>query len=134
MEDIRIKIEIKMSKHTEFKTWPYNFTFSENGITIENALTVKAIWSNRKNPDHDYSCSYKYELEWGGKGLCDMMGTESNTYPPYNLHGMLEHIWCEWRRGNIMREEVEARVDEIKTYIDACTDAKPSDDFWSQYL
>ncbi len=141
MEPIRIELHTK--RRRTFGTWPYTFTFSDDGISITNGVkTAKAIWTDRDSDSYpEPKLSPDYTLEWQGykelwhyNALYDIMSQEDYIYPPCNLNDMLEHIWREWKLDNITHEEVKIRMDEIKNYINSSTDGQPTDKFWADCM
>ncbi|MFI8978881.1 hypothetical protein [Ectopseudomonas khazarica] len=81
----------------------------------------RATWIENQDP------------EWSGESIQRIMNND-NIYPPEITQDLFEHVWKEWRNGDINDQQAEAELQEIAKWINAVTRAKPDTEFWNKYF
>lgn len=70
---------------------------------------------------------------WSGESLERIMNNDS-IYPPAITQDLFEHAWKAWRNGDLNDQEVAIELQEIATWVNEVTAAKPKSDFWRNYF
>ena len=100
----------------------YSFVFAEDSLTINFAPRVaKCTWREGQDPT------------WTGEPFDEMLQNDS-IYPPEILTRLMEHLWKSWRNGEIRDDAVNTELQEVITWLNQVTAAKPQSEFWRKYF
>jgi hypothetical protein len=90
---------------------------------VVNHITSKAVCTYRENLDP----------EWSGDSLEDILRNDS-IYTPAVLPRMLERAWLAWRSNDLSDEELQIEINAVADWLNTCTRAKPSTEFWLAFF
>ena len=85
------------------------------------ARKARAKWRDNRDP------------EWSGESIQRIMRND-HIYPPAVTQDLFEHVWKEWRSGKITDQVAETELQELATWLNAVTRAKPNTEFWNSYF
>lgn len=106
--------------------WGHEDTYSVNldrdfmKITM-NVRTAMATWRENFDP------------EWSGESIQRIMNNDS-IYPPEITQDLFEHLWKQWRNGDINDTQASAELHELESWLNTITKSKPKTDFWRKYF
>jgi len=89
-------------------------------ITMQ-VRTAKATWRENRDP------------EWTGESIQRIMNND-HIYPPQITQNLFEHVWKEWRNGEINDQQANAELQELAGWLNTVTQSKPRTDFWCKYF
>lgn len=96
----------------------YKFTFSmERFEIVHGARKSAAVWHEDNNPT------------WEGTPLTSTFINDMIT-PPHNVESSFVRLWSEWRNGTFTPEKLQTELTAFAEYMNTCTRAKPTTDFW----
>jgi len=75
----------------------------------------------------------RLDPEWVGEPILSMMQND-HIYPPAITQDLFEHVWKEWRDGQITAQEAENALQEFAKWLNVITHAKPDSEFWNKYF
>jgi len=55
-----------------------------------------------------------------------------SIYPPTIFQHLDEHAWKEWRNREINDDQAKAERNELATWLNVITHAKPATNFWKK--
>jgi len=100
----------------------YTFVLEREAMTISmEAREAKCIWRDNQDPI------------WEGEALHDILQNDS-IYPPAIFQDLVEYLWKSWRGGEINATDAETELQEIITWLNSITKAKPKTEFWGKYF
>lgn len=100
----------------------YTFTLTRESMEISMQVrSAKCRWRENLDP------------EWSGETLEQIMNNDS-IYPPAIFQSLVEHVWKEWRKSEINDGQVNAELNELATWLNIITRAKPDTEFWHKYF
>jgi hypothetical protein len=100
----------------------YTVEFERDHMEISMmARGARADWRDNADP------------EWSGETVESMLENDS-IYPPAVLQDMLEKVWTAWRGGELTEAEANAELQEVATWLNTVTHAKPRTDFWRAFF
>ncbi len=81
----------------------------------------KCVWQENTDP------------LWSGEPLIRILQNDS-IHPPAIIQNLFEHLWEEWRIGNIDSFQAEVELIELADWLNEITKAKPKSEFWKKYF
>lgn len=82
------------------------------------------------------TCTYvpNQMSQWGGTSTLTATMQNDGIYPSGNIDHLFEHVWSEWRVGQLTDAQAAAELHLLADWINASTNAKPASPFWKQYF
>ena len=100
----------------------YSFIFEQERLTIDFGARVA-----------NCACRENQDPIWTGEPFEDML-TNDSIYPPAILRDLIEHLWKSWRNGELRAVDVNTELQEVISWLNTVTAAKPKTDFWKKYF
>ena len=69
------------------------------------------------------------DATWEGTPLTGTFINDMIT-PPHDVESSFVRLWSEWRNGTFTPEQLQTELSAFAEYMNACTRAKPTTDFW----
>lgn len=79
------------------------------------------------------TCRENHDPEWSGEALEHLMNRDG-IYPPAIGQRMFEHVWLEWRKGNINDRQAVLELEEIAAWLNVISQHKPKSEFWQRFF
>lgn len=100
----------------------YTFELTKEAMTISmQAREATCTWKDNFVP------------VWTGESLQHILQNDS-ICPPAIFQDLVEHLWKSWRNGELSSEQANTELQEIVSWLNEITKAKPRTDFWSKYF
>ncbi len=122
MDELELRVNLFAPRRNSDDS--YIFNFRNNGLSVRLAIMNEgATWVSTENG-----------LVLTDGNLTSTMGNDQIS-APCNLNHLVERLWYSWKDDSFAtREELQAELDALAVYINACTRARPATDFWSEYF
>ena len=100
----------------------YKIELTSKSLTItQNARVAVCTWREDLDP------------EWSGE-ILERILRNDHIYPPTIYQDLIEHAWKAWRNGELDDTGVNNELQELASWLNKVTSAKPNTIFWQQYF